>query len=224
MKGNLSKCLVLIAICLVILISNGCAPTSGKNPTPELVIDDTEQLAPAIEPTPEPAVAPVSTDKKIEGQQSNTVAEIEDGLIVIGEIEPVTLVGPKLTMLARIDTGATTSSVDAQNIKKYERDGKSWLKFSIKNRKTGKITEFESKLTRTVEIKRHGAEPQIRPITKLKMKLGTVTLNSEFSLADRSSFEYPILIGRNVLDGSFIVDVSKKNATSLMAEEPKNAN
>lgn len=224
MKGNLSNCLLLLAICLVIFLSNGCAPMSGKSPTSESVMGDSEQLSPAIEPIPEPAVAPVSAEKKIEDQQPIADARTVNDLIVVGEIEPVTLVAPKLIMPARIDTGATTSSVDAQNINKFERDGKSWVKFSIKNRKTGKITELESQIIRIVKIKGHGGESKMRTVTKLKMKLGAVTLASEFSLTDRSSFEYPILIGRNVLDGSFIVDVSRKNVTSLMAEESKNAN
>lgn len=140
-------------------------------------------------------------------------------IFIIGEMEPVTIVEAKSTFPARIDTGATTSSIDAQDIVRFERDGKSWVKFNLKDRKTGKVTLIESKLTRVVEIKRHGAEPQHRPAVKLKTKLGDKELYSEFTLADRSSFDFPILIGRNVLSGNFIVDVSLKNSTSLMAEE-----
>lgn len=138
---------------------------------------------------------------------------------IIGEIEPVTILAAKSTFAARIDTGATTSSIDAQDIVRFERDGKSWVKFNLKDRKTGKVTLIESKLTRIVEIKRHGAEPQLRPAVKLKTKLGDKELNAEFTLADRSSFDFPVLIGRNVLSGNFIVDVSLKNSTSLMAKE-----
>lgn len=162
-----------------------------------------------------------STPIKQEAKESMPPAPIaqDTKIAIIGEIEPVTIVTAKSTFPARIDTGATTSSIDAQDIVRFERDGKSWVKFNLKDRKTGKVTLIESKLTRVVEIKRHGAEPQHRPAVKLKTKLGDKELYSEFTLADRSSFDFPVLIGRNLLEGNFIVDVSLKNSTSLMAEE-----
>lgn len=45
----------------------------------------------------------------------------------------------------------------------------------------------------------------------LKMRMGHITLDREFTLADRSEFEYPVLIGRNVLSGLAAVDTSRKN-------------
>lgn len=165
---------------------------------------------------------PVQQPEKL--QEQDREASVKTDLTVIGEVEPVTIVAPKLTMPARIDTGATTSSLDAQDIKKFERDGKPWVRFSVKDRKTGKISQLETPLARIVEIKRHGGEPQMRPVAKLKVKLGKTVLSSEFSLTDRSLFEYPILIGRNVLEGLFVVDVSRKNSTALMAEDPEHEN
>ena len=141
------------------------------------------------------------------------------GGVVIGEIEPVTLVNAGVTMLARIDTGATTSSLDARDISLFERDGKRWVRFVMKDRKTGEETELESRLSRTVEIVRHGVENQDRPVVKLKALLGHVELVREFSLTDRSKFTYPILIGRNVLEGEFLVDVNLRHVTSPMSEK-----
>lgn len=158
-------------------------------------------------------------NQKAETEVATKPVAPKTDISIIGEMEPVTIVTAKSTFPARIDTGATTSSIDAQDIVRFERDGKSWVKFNLKDRKTGKVTLIESKLTRIVEIKRHGAEPQHRPAVKLKTKLGDKELYSEFTLADRSSFDFPVLIGRNVLSGNFIVDVSLKNSTSLMVEE-----
>ena len=41
----------------------------------------------------------------------------------------------------------------------------------------------------------------------------------EFSLTDRSDFEYPVLVGRNLLTKGYLVDVSQKNTSSLLVEE-----
>ncbi len=141
------------------------------------------------------------------------------GLKIIGEVEPVTLVEAKMTLPARIDTGATTSSLDAADITRMERDGKPWVRFTVSDRKTKKTHTFEARIKRVVEIKRHGTDPQKRLSVNLKIKLGGKNITEEFTLADRSSFEYPILVGRNLLKNTFVVDVSKKNTTSQMAEE-----
>ena len=38
-------------------------------------------------------------------------------------------------------------------------------------------------------------------------------IEAEFSLSDRSDMKYPVLIGRKLLKGRFIVDVSRKNVS-----------
>jgi hypothetical protein len=89
------------------------------------------------------------------------------------------------------------------------------VRFVIVDRISGKKAKVESRLTRTVDITRHGADPQIRPVGKLKARLSKVELRREFSLTDRSEFTYPVLIGRNLLQGEFIVDVTRKNTMPL---------
>ena len=48
---------------------------------------------------------------------------------IIGEVEPIYMLPMKAPIVARIDTGATTSSIDADNITPFERDG--WNSFSV---------------------------------------------------------------------------------------------
>jgi hypothetical protein len=132
--------------------------------------------------------------------------------IIIGAAEEVQLPDQKISLNARIDTGATTTSINAQNIKKFERDGKNWVKFEIHN-ETGKVASLEKPVSRMVNIKRHGAEDQIRYAVKLKLKLGKVNIVSEVTLADRSKFTFPLLIGRSFLTDMAIVDVSKEFTT-----------
>ena len=138
---------------------------------------------------------------------------------VIGEVEPVTLVKAGITLPARIDTGATSCSLDATNIERFERDGKKWVRFTLTERKSGNVHKLERKLSRTVKITRHGKESQERPVVKMKALLGGVALYKEFTLTDRSEFTYQVLIGRNFLEGEFIVDVTLKNVTTPMGEE-----
>ncbi|MCF6245616.1 MAG: RimK/LysX family protein, partial [Sulfurovum sp.] len=63
----------------------------------------------------------------------------------------------------------------------------------------------------TVLIKRHGEESQRRFMVKMRVTFAEVSQLIRVSLTDRSSYEFPILIGRNFLKDYFIVDVSKNN-------------
>lgn len=154
----------------------------------------------------------------------NAADKKTSALAVIGEIETVTLVKEKFQLPGRIDTGAQTSSISAQKIEHYERDGKKWVRFQIQDVAAKKAVVFERPLTRIVEIKRHGAAPSKRPVVKLTVAIGTIKCHCEFSLTDRSKYEFPVLIGRNFLSGRALVDVRLKNAMHPLSLEEANEN
>jgi len=170
-----------------------------------------------IEPEAKPVIEPEA--KPVVEPEAKPVVEPTTDLRVIGEVEPVTLVKSGLTLPARIDTGATTSSLDATEIKRFERDGKKWVRFTVTDRRSGEKKEMECRLSRTVKIKRHGEESLERPVVKVKTLMGEAELVREFSLTDRGEFTYQILIGRNFLQGEFVVDVNRKNVTTPMSEK-----
>jgi hypothetical protein len=121
---------------------------------------------------------------------------------------------------ARVDTGATTSSIDAREIPPYERDGTPWGRFHVPQEK-GEPAAYELPIVRTAVIKRHGAEAVVRQVVALKVRLGEMDQRSEFSLADRSKFEFPVLLGRNFLKARFLVDVSRKHQLKTAAKVAK---
>ena len=150
------------------------------------------------------------------------VRELNTTFQQIGQAEFVTILPQNLHYRARIDTGATTCSISALDIERFERDGEKWVRFRFPVPQDGKAGEGAKKtdiqeypLTREVPIKRHGGPDQIRPAVKLQMQLGSFNGRVEFTLTDRSKYEYPVLIGRNMLEGNAVVDVSK----SYIAEE-----
>ena len=132
-------------------------------------------------------------------------------LPVLGRIETAVIMPAGLVLTARIDTGATTSSIGVENLKQYERDGKPWLKFTIIDPKTGKAKEFNLKRKRKVKIKQHESDSVRRPVVDLRVIIGKINQVREFTLADRESYDYPVLIGRNYLMDAAIVDVSQKH-------------
>ena len=195
---------LLQALALLALLA-GCTTTAPEQPTvstPPITPEPLPEAVPEPEP-PEPCVCP----------------ELKIPPGVIGEVEYALIGKDGLLQKARIDTGATTTSVGIAELEPFERDGKKWVKFSIQDRLTGQMYPFERPVVRTAKIKRHGAESERRHLVKMKITIGDVARDVEVSLANRDSFEFPVLIGRNFLDGTFMVDVGSRYLASGSNEE-----
>lgn len=130
------------------------------------------------------------------------------GRRVIGAAELVELLPDGPSLKARVDTGATTSSMDARDIKLFERDGDRWVRFRVVDRGTGDSVKLERKVTRVVNIKRHGADTQERFVVKLRVGMGDWKRSVEFTLTNREKYDFPVLVGRNILGDGMLVDVS----------------
>ena len=131
-------------------------------------------------------------------------------LEVIGGVEPVYFLPMKTPFASRIDTGAATSSVDVSNLRHFERDGEKWVSFNLVNRSSGETHRFEKKVKRKVNITRID-EDEKRVAVEMDVKIGGHIISADFSLADRDKFIYQGLIGRNIINGRFIVDPSVEN-------------
>lgn len=132
---------------------------------------------------------------------------------VLGQTEWVYINKAKRNFQARIDTGATTSSLNAVDIQRFERDGKRWVRFNITHEKDGKPQIIEAPILRTVKIlqsnKTDGSTE--RPVVKLQVRIGDIVQQSEFTLTNRTHLEYPVLIGRTFMKDVILVDISQKN-------------
>lgn len=132
-------------------------------------------------------------------------------LPIIGAVEWARVEPSGIVMEARIDTGAETTSVHAEDIQLIERDGKRYIRFSLLDPSTADKVFIERRLRRRVRIKQQDADSERRYVVKLWLTLGKQTSLVEVSLTDRENFEYPLLVGRNFITDSVIVDVSRQH-------------
>lgn len=133
---------------------------------------------------------------------------------MLGNREYVYLDPPGLELTARIDTGARTSSLNAMTLMEFERDGKPYVKFTIRNPQTGEPIEITRRLRRIAKIKERGdREAQERPVVKMRVTVGSINELIDFTLENRSKFKHQVLIGRNLLRDLAIVDVSRSYLT-----------
>jgi hypothetical protein len=125
---------------------------------------------------------------------------------LIGRAEKVkfpTLDG--LVLHARIDTGAKTSSMWAISTKVTKEGLK--VEFPVEGSKKT-ITHIFPHYTRVKVASSMGHE-QIRYKIRMSAVIKKRRIFATFTLADRSTQVYPVLVGRSTLTGKFIVDVAK---------------
>jgi hypothetical protein len=100
---------------------------------------------------------------------------------------------------ARIDTGATTSSLGVKKIQ--ENDGV--LCCTMPNQQKVCFKDYTKKV-----VKSSFGHIEERYVIRLLVNVHGRSVRTNFTLANRSKMKFPVLIGRNLLKGKFIVDVS----------------
>lgn len=113
---------------------------------------------------------------------------------------------------AKIDTGAYTSSLHCHHIERVEKEGKANVRFNLLDPSHEIYNDklFELPLYKSKMVKSSNGLTEERFIVKTVLRLFDKELEAELSLTDRSEMRYPVLIGRKLIKGHFIVDVSKK--------------
>lgn len=162
------------------------------------------------------APAPAKTESIKQSAPAKLVDRV-NGKIIVGEVEHVYLFGPGFVYDARIDSGAETSSLDARNVERFERDGVTWVRFDVPvPGEEGVYKTLERKLVRNVRILQSAADDtERRAVVELEFAVGDHKQKAEFNLSARDSLSYPILVGRNILRDVMVVDVGKEYATQL---------
>jgi hypothetical protein len=139
---------------------------------------------------------------------------MESSKIIVGAVEQISLTPPGILFPALMDTGTETSSLDARNISRFERDGERWVRFDVFDPETGEMVTIEQPLQRRTRILQSSSdEYERRLVVELSFSFRDITQIAEFTLADRSHLNYPVLIGRNILKDVMVVDVSRSTTT-----------
>jgi YVTN family beta-propeller protein len=134
-----------------------------------------------------------------------------DGKLMVGEAEWIWVDAANDAFQARVDTGATTSSISAQEITIFERNGKNWVRFLLSHQDADDKIQIEAPLVRHVRVRQASADDlDRRPVVRLTVRIGDMTEKAEFTLKDRSDMAFPVLLGREFLKDIAVVDVVKR--------------
>ncbi len=132
-----------------------------------------------------------------------------DGKMILGGEEYVYVKEARATFSARVDTGASISSISARDITRIERDGKSLVRFTIES--NDRTITVEAPFVRTEQIRQSSVQDRLhdRLVVRLSVKLGDYSASTLFTLTDRSKMKFPVLLGRTLLKDIAVVDVAR---------------
>ena len=125
----------------------------------------------------------------------------------LSRVEEVILLPWGIKLLARIDTGATVTSIDARGLKIDEN----MAEFRLPEEYGGALLNLPIAGWRHVRSSK-GREK--RPVVEIDLCIASIKLRIMANLNDRSMVKYPIILGRNALKDHFIVDVNKRSKTT----------
>ena len=111
----------------------------------------------------------------------------------------------------RVDTGAKTSSLHVDDIKKFKKGGKIWVKFLLHPDiyHLEETVECKAKLHDIRRVKSSNGESEQRYIIKTDIELGGEVWPIEISLTDRRDMSYLMLFGRQGMGKRILVDPSR---------------
>ena len=143
-------------------------------------------------------------------EEVSRVVVSADNKMLLGELEYVYMDPPGVNVVARIDTGATSSSLHAENLVPFERDGEDWVRFDMMVSESDSVS-MERQIERHVRVVQQ-ADPggSRRPVVAMRVRLGEIQDTFEFTLADRSHLENELILGRNFLADVTLVDVGRQ--------------
>ncbi|PSJ17209.1 ATP-dependent zinc protease family protein [Nitrosomonas supralitoralis] len=125
---------------------------------------------------------------------------------VYGYLEPVTLTPDKITLTAKLDTGAETASISAKDIQLYEKKGEEYVKFKVSHPNLEQTLHYNLPIVRHSKIKRRAIDGinnkkfHSRPVVNIEIYFDGKPHKIMVNLIDRSNFSTPMLLGRKALE------------------------
>ncbi|HSN00587.1 MAG TPA: RimK/LysX family protein [Rudaea sp.] len=128
--------------------------------------------------------------------------------LLIGWREWVSL--PQLGLIsikAKIDTGARSSSLHVTALETFERDGQTWLRFAVApRRRSARTVPCEAPALERRAVTDSGGRTAERWFIRSAIVLDGARIDADINLTDRGGMLFPMLIGRTALHGRFRVD------------------
>ena len=128
-------------------------------------------------------------------------------LIKIGWRELIALPELKVTRLhAKIDTGARSSAIHAENIQPFLKSDKPWISFEvITDDDKDTLQECQMPVSDQRFVMNSGGKRELRYFVRTKLCISHYSWPIDLSLTTRNKLKYSMLIGREALGRRVII-------------------
>ncbi|MEA5444493.1 ATP-dependent zinc protease [Gammaproteobacteria bacterium AB-CW1] len=112
---------------------------------------------------------------------------------------------------AKVDTGARTSCLHAFDVKSFERDGKTWVRFGIHPEQLRTDIEIfcEAPAVDQRLVTDSGGHSEERFVIQSPVTVGGETWPIEMTLTSRDTMRFRMLLGRTAMRGRVLVDPAR---------------
>ena len=116
---------------------------------------------------------------------------------------------------AKVDTGARTSALHAENVRLVRRGGRRLVRFTIHPRQRSKRLAIEAlaPLVGERRVKSSSGSLELRPVILTRVDVGGVEWPIEITLTQRDVMGFRMLLGRQALRGFATVDPGRSYVT-----------
>lgn len=85
------------------------------------------------------------------------------------------------------------------------------LRLALNRRRPERVAVVEAPVLRMVHVTNTGGGRELRPMIEALVRLGPVRKRIRVTVTRRDGMRFPMILGREALAGSFVVDVGKKD-------------
>ena len=119
-----------------------------------------------------------------------------------------------------MDTGARTSSLHAAGLHTFQVENREWVRFHVYpwQRSTADAVQVEARVLDRRQVRSSSGTTERRPVVVLPVRIGSRTVDVEFTLTRRDQMGFRMLLGRQALRRRFLVDTGR---SFLLGQPPR---
>ncbi|MBS44487.1 MAG: hypothetical protein CMH83_15255 [Nocardioides sp.] len=109
---------------------------------------------------------------------------------------------------AKLDTGARSSAIHAFDLEEFEKDGTTWVRFSVHpwQGTDADAVQTEAPVVETREVRSSSGHSEDRYVVMMRVGLMGTEVDAEMTLARRDEMGFRMLVGREALKQGYVVD------------------
>ncbi|MDX8387092.1 MAG: ATP-dependent zinc protease [Ghiorsea sp.] len=112
---------------------------------------------------------------------------------------------------AKVDSGARTSCIHAFFVEDFKKNGDDWVRFGVhpKQKNTEHELMCEAQVIDRRLVSDSGGHRELRPVISTTLSIGNMNFECKFTLTNRDSMKFRMLLGRTAMSGRMVIDTAK---------------